>query len=48
MTILAMQPIPAESPIGGPFWTVVVPALLFAGLPLSVTWGLTRLSPALR
>ena len=25
-----MQPIPAEPPIGGPFWTVIVPALLFA------------------
>jgi hypothetical protein len=22
--------IPAESPIGGPFWTVVLPVLLFA------------------
>ena len=28
--IAAMQPIPAEPPIGGPFWTVVVPAALFA------------------
>lgn len=25
-----MTPIPAEPPIGGPFWTLVVPALLFA------------------
>ena len=23
-------PIPAEPPIGGPFWTLVVPAVLFA------------------
>jgi hypothetical protein len=25
-----MTPIPAEPPIGGPFWTLVLPALLFA------------------
>jgi hypothetical protein len=24
----AMAPIPAEPPIGGPFWTLLVPALL--------------------
>ena len=26
----AFEAIPAESPIGGPFWTVVLPAALFA------------------
>jgi hypothetical protein len=27
----ALAPLPAEPPIGGPLWTVVVPALLLAG-----------------
>lgn len=26
-----MAPLPAEPPIGGPIWTVVVPALLLIG-----------------
>ena len=25
----ALEPLPAEPPIGGPFWTIAVPALLF-------------------
>ena len=33
--------IPAASPIGGPFWTWVVPALLFA-LAFAATWALYR------
>jgi len=37
----AMQPIPAEVPISGPFWTVVVPTLLFAAA-LIATWLLYR------
>jgi len=35
------QPIPAAPPIGGPFWTIVVPALLF-GVSLAATWLLYR------
>ncbi len=27
----ALEPLPASPPIGGPFWTVLVPALLLAG-----------------
>jgi hypothetical protein len=27
---MSFQPLPAESPIAGPFWTLVLPALLFA------------------
>ena len=26
-----MAPLPADPPIGGPIWTVVIPALLFLG-----------------
>lgn len=26
---LALEPLPAEPPIGGPFWTIAVPAFLF-------------------
>jgi hypothetical protein len=26
-----MAPLPADPPIGGPVWTVVIPAMLFAG-----------------
>lgn len=33
-----MTPLPAEPPIGGPFWSVVVPALL-----LVVSFGATFL-----
>jgi hypothetical protein len=39
--IAAMAPIPAEPPIGGPFWTVVVPGLLFA-TAFVATWLLYR------
>jgi hypothetical protein len=34
-------PLPAEPPIGGPGWTVVVPALLFLVTAVS-TWALWR------
>ena len=34
-------PLPAASPIGGPFWTWIVPPVLF-GLALLATWGLYR------
>lgn len=37
----ALQPLPAEPPIGGPFWTVVVPALLLA-VATTATWLLYR------
>ncbi len=30
-----VAPLPAESPIGGPFWSYVVPALLLAVATLS-------------
>ena len=36
-----IEPIPAESPIGGPLWTLVVPALLF-GLAATATYLLYR------
>ena len=26
-----MAPLPADPPIGGPIWTVVIPAVLFCG-----------------
>jgi hypothetical protein len=39
--IAAMQPIPAEPPIGGSFWTVVVPGALFA-VAFIATWLLYR------
>ena len=35
------MPIPAESPISGPFWTWVVPFLLF-GIALLATYLLYR------
>lgn len=34
-------PLPAEPPIGGPVWTVVVPALLFL-VTAGGTWALWR------
>ena len=37
-----MTPIPAESPIGGPLWTLVVPALLFL-VAFVATWRLYHL-----
>jgi hypothetical protein len=36
-----MAPIPAEPPIGGPFWTVIVPVVLFA-LAFVATYALYR------
>jgi hypothetical protein len=36
-----LQPLPAEPPISGPFWTLVLPALLFA-CSLLATWLLYR------
>ena len=27
---MSLQPLPAESPISGAFWTLIVPGLLFA------------------
>jgi hypothetical protein len=27
---MSLQPLPADPPIVGPFWTLIVPALLFA------------------
>lgn len=36
-----MEPLPAEPPIGGPFWTLVVPGVLFLGALLG-TWMLYR------
>lgn len=26
-----LVPLPAEPPIGGPMWTIIIPAVLFAG-----------------
>ena len=37
----ARQPLPAEPPIGGPIWTVLVPALLFL-VTAGSTWALWR------
>ena len=37
----ALQPIPAEPPLSGPFWVWVVPALLFA-VAFLATWALYR------
>lgn len=37
----ALQPLPADPPIGGPFWSVVVPALLL-GVATTATWLLYR------
>jgi len=39
--IAEIPPIPAEPPIGGPFWTIVVPAALFA-VAFIATWLLYR------
>lgn len=36
-----MDPIPASSPIGGPLWSVVVPALLLL-VATAATWILYR------
>ena len=36
-----LQRIPAEAPISGVLWTVVVPTLLFA-VSLGATWALFR------
>jgi len=36
-----LEPIPAESPISGPFWTWFLPLLLFA-CSLAATWMLFR------
>ena len=36
-----MTPIPAEPPISGSFWTIVLPAALF-GLSFFATWMLYR------
>ena len=30
-TTPGMAPLPADPPIGGPIWTVVIPAILFCG-----------------
>ncbi len=37
----ARAPLPAESPISGPAWTVLVPALLFL-VTAGGTWALWR------
>jgi len=37
----ARAPLPAQPPIGGPGWTVVVPALLFL-VTAAGTWALWR------
>jgi len=39
--IAELPPIPAEPPIGGPFWSVVVPAALLA-VSFIATWLLYR------
>jgi len=36
-----VEPIPAEPPIGGPLWSIFVPALLF-GVATAATWLLYR------
>ena len=36
-----LQPIPADPPISGPLWTLVVPAALFA-VAFVATWLLYR------
>jgi hypothetical protein len=35
------QPLPASPPIGGPLWTLVIPALLLV-VAFLATWGLYR------
>ena len=37
----ARAPLPAEPPLGGPGWTVVVPAILFL-VTAAGTWALWR------
>ena len=37
----AMTPIPAEPPFSGPFWTLLLPAALFA-ISFIATWLLYR------
>lgn len=37
----SLSPLPAEPPIQGAFWILVVPALLLVGSALA-TWGLYR------
>jgi hypothetical protein len=39
--IAALQPIPAEPPLSGPFWTLILPAALFA-VAFVATWMLYR------
>jgi hypothetical protein len=41
LPLASTQPLPADSPIGGPLWSIVVPALLFA-LAFVATWMLYR------
>ncbi len=38
---MSLEPIPASPPLEGAFWSVVVPALLFA-LTTAATWLLYR------
>ena len=38
---MTFESLPAEPPIGGPFWTVVVPAILFS-IAFVATWLLYR------
>ena len=40
-TPAGFEPIPVASPIGGPFWTWVVPPLVFL-VALLATWALYR------
>lgn len=37
----ALEPLPADPPIGGPFWSTVVPALLLV-FASGATWALYR------
>jgi len=39
--VTPVEPIPAQPPIDGPLWTIVVPALLF-GIALLATYLLYR------
>lgn len=41
LPLATTQRLSAESPIGGPLWSIVVPALLFA-LAFAATWMLYR------
>ena len=38
---MSFEPLPAASPLSGPFWTWVVPVALFA-VALAATWRLYR------